>query len=64
MTNKNFAYTAAVIFAAVAVIHGLRLIYGWEGLLGGWQVPIWLSWVAVVVAAWLAFQGFKLSGKR
>ncbi len=50
--------TTALIFLAIAVLHGLRLYLGWEGVLGGWEVPRWLSWGAVVMAAYLAWQGF------
>lgn len=48
----------ALIFLAIAVLHGLRLYYGWGAIVGGWLVPMWLSWAAVLVAAYLAFQGF------
>jgi len=51
--------TVAVVFLAIAVLHGLRLYFGWEGIIGGWEVPRSLSWLAVVFAGYLSWQGFS-----
>ena len=63
MTHKTYTLTTAVLFLVIAVLHALRLAYGWTAVLGGWTVPAWLSLVALVVAAYLAWQGFKLGKK-
>jgi hypothetical protein len=36
----------------------MMLIFGWRATVGGWSVPMWLSWVAVVVTG-----GFSLAGQ-
>lgn len=48
----------AVIFLLIAVLHALRLYLGWGAVIGGWDVPRWLSWLAVVFAGYLSWQGF------
>jgi len=30
----------------IALLHALRLIYGWNVTIGGWAVPVWVSAVA------------------
>jgi len=60
MTPKTFALTAGVVFSLVAVLHGLRLLLGWEAIIGGWHVPTWLSWLALPLAGYLAFTAFKM----
>ena len=42
------------VFAAVAALHLLRAVKGWDLLINDWNLPIWGSWVAVVVLGFLA----------
>ena len=51
---KPFSTIAAAILALVALVHLLRLAYGWEVTVAGWVVPIWLSVVGFIVAGGLA----------
>jgi len=59
MNNKIFLKTVGVIFSLIAVLHFLRLVFGWEAVIGGWMLPTWLSVVALVVALVLAYKAFK-----
>ena len=59
---KNHAVVSGAIFLAVFVFHGLRIYMGWDAVIGGWAVPMWLSWVALVVTGYLAYTGFAASG--
>ncbi len=57
--KTTYITTVAVIFLLIAVVHALRLVYGWEGVIGGWEVPFSLSWIVVILAAYLSWQGFR-----
>ena len=61
MSRKTFSILAGVIFLLVAAVHLLRLVFRWEVILAGWQVPLWISAVAFLIAASLAYEGFRLS---
>ena len=63
MSAKTFLRIAGVIFLLVAVVHLLRLVFKWEVVLAGWSAPLWLSAVAFVIAAYLAYEGLRLSGR-
>jgi hypothetical protein len=63
MNQKTFSLAAGLIFLLIAVMHGLRLAFKWEVILNGWSIPMWVSAVAIVIAAYLAFEGLKL-GRR
>src|SRR6266566_7521144 len=63
MSQKTFSVVAGLIFLLIAIMHGLRLAFRWEVVLNGWSVPMWVSVVAIVIAAYLAFEGLKL-GRR
>jgi hypothetical protein len=53
-----YSRLAGTIFLIVAVVHALRMAFHWQVLLAGWQAPMWISAVAIVVAAFLAYEGF------
>jgi hypothetical protein len=61
MTAKTFAGVAAIIFALVALLHLLRLVLGWSIVIEGWTVPMWLSWIGLVVAGGLSYFGGRLA---
>jgi len=61
MSQKTYLKAAGSIFLVIAVLHLLRLVLGWTAVFEGWSVPQWLSVVALIVAGYLAYEGFKLS---
>jgi len=61
MTEKTFATIAAVIFALVALLHLLRLVMGWSVVIDSWTVPMWVTWVGLVVAGGLTYYGTRLA---
>ena len=63
MSQKSFSLVAGLIFLLIAVMHALRLAFKWDVVLNGWSVPMGVSAVAIVIAAYLAFEGLKLGRK-
>ncbi len=47
----------------VALLHALRIIFGWHAVIGEWEVPTWVSWIALIIAGYLAYEGIKLDSK-
>ena len=52
---KPFTMMGAVLFFVVAIAHVLRLVYGWQVTVGDAFIPMWVSAVAAVITAGLAF---------
>lgn len=61
MSQKTFLKTAGVIFTVIGALHVLRLLLGWEAVIGGWDVPRWVSGLAVVLAGYLGYTAFTLA---
>jgi len=59
MTQCAFNLAAGTIFLIVATLHALRLFFHWQASIGGWIVPLWVSWAGMVVAGFLAYSAFK-----
>ena len=61
MSQKTFTTLASVIFGIIALLQLLRIVLGWPAEIGGWAVPMWVSWIAVVVAGSLSYFGIRLA---
>ncbi len=63
MSPRVFSLTAGVIFLLIALGHLSRLVFRWRVLIGDFPVPFWVNWVALFVAVYLAYEGFRVSKK-
>jgi len=61
MTHRTFSLVTGILFLLVALLHAIRLLRGWQVSVEGAVMPIWISWIGLAVAAYLAYQGFRLS---
>jgi hypothetical protein len=61
MSRNTYSLVAGVIFLVIAAAHALRLILKWEVIFAGWQLPLWVSAVAFVLTAYLAYEVFRHS---
>ena len=55
MKTKTVLAIVAVVFALIAVLHLLRVILGWQAVIGSTEIPVWASWVALLVAGFLSY---------
>lgn len=53
--GKPFTWIAAVIFAAMAVLHLYRLFTRFQVIVGSHTIPMWVSYVGVAVPALLSW---------
>ena len=61
MTRQIFSLVTAMLFSLIALLHAIRLAHGWHVTIGDIVVPVWVSWIGLVIAAYLAYEGFRLS---
>lgn len=54
---------AAAVFSVVALMHLLRLFYGWEVIVDGIVIPLWASVLPLVIAGGLAWALWREAGK-
>ncbi len=59
MTSRNFALTAAIVFAVIALVQLARAVFGVGMTVDVYAVPQWLSWAAFFIAAGLSYFGWK-----
>jgi len=56
---KPFTTIAVAIFALMAIVHLLRLAFGWEVVVTGYVIPVWWSAIGIVVAGGLALMVWR-----
>ncbi len=57
--QKTVAVVSGVVFILVALLHLLRLIFGWSAVFNGWSVPMWVSILGLIVAGALVWMNFS-----
>lgn len=59
MGHKNYCAVSGVLFSLVALAHLLRIVYGVPVHVDEYAVPMFVSWVGLVVPGGLAFWAFR-----
>jgi len=57
---RVYLQTSGAIFGLIMLVHILRLLLGWPAQVAGWPVPLWASWIAILVSGALSVWAFRL----
>ncbi len=60
---KPFATIAVIVFSLIALIHLLRLFFGWEVIINGMILPLWISVPGFLIASGFALMLWRESRK-
>jgi hypothetical protein len=63
-SERNLLKLVGVAFFVVATLHLLRIAFGWNLVLGAAVVPLWLSWIGVIVPGYLSYSSFHFALKK
>lgn len=63
-TERGLLKLVGVIFLIIALVHLLRLAFGWSLIVGEANIPLWLSWLGVIIPAYLSYCSFRFSGRK
>lgn len=61
--TKRYYTVVSIIFLVVALLHFMRAVNGWELVLNGYVIPVWISWVVVVLLGYLTVRGLSYDAK-
>jgi len=57
-SRRSFMALAGNVFLLAGILHTTRAFYEWPLVINLWFVPVWLSWVAGMLAFVLAYNAF------
>lgn len=63
-SERTLLLLAGFIFLAVAVVHLARLMFGIDVVLGGFYMPMWLSWLGIIIAGYLSYCSFHFAMRK
>ena len=55
MQKNQALILAAAVFAIIVILQLLRSILKWEVSINGFYIPVWFSYIAVVVMGYLSW---------
>ena len=61
MGYKNYCAVSGVLLSLVAIAHLLRIVYGMSIQVDEYVVPMFVSWVGLIVPAGLAFWALRIN---
>ncbi len=64
MKERFYLTAAGAIFTVIALGHLTRILYRADVVILGWNVPIFLSWIGIGVATYLAYASFHFATRR
>lgn len=59
MDDKPYRKLAATIFLVVATLHLIRGIWGFELIIGNWDVQPWFNVILAALIGYVSWMGFK-----
>jgi len=64
MNEKTFRTIAGIILSLAALLHVVRSVAGWDLVLNGFVIPVWVSILAFLIAGYLGLYAFGLFNKK
>jgi hypothetical protein len=64
MERSSYRTISGVVFGLIALGHGIRAALQVPVQLGSTSIPVWASWVAVVIAGAFCVWAFRSSGEQ
>lgn len=61
MDHKKYCVVSGTLFALVALAHLLRIVADMPVQVDDFAIPMWVSWIATIVPAGLAFWAFRIA---
>ena len=61
MDKNKSLLLASIVFGVVGFLHLLRSIFSWDLVLSNFKIPLYVSYVVVIVAGYLSWSMYKAS---
>src|SRR5262249_54013137 len=63
MRRSGYQTVSGLVFGGISLVPGIRAVRQWPVEIGTTSIPVWVSWVAVVVAGGLCLWAFRSSAE-
>ncbi|MBI2667343.1 hypothetical protein HYX17_01075 [Candidatus Woesearchaeota archaeon] len=56
---KSVLLINIIIFSLILVLHLVRSIIGLNAQIGDFNIPVWLSYIAIIISAYIIYINYK-----
>lgn len=63
-TERGLLIVIGAAFLIVALLHLARIAFDWDLILGAVSVPLWISWLGVVIPGYLSYSSFHFALRK
>lgn len=63
LRERSYLIFAGLAFSIIATVHLANVFLSADISIFGWTLPVWLSWLGITLATYLAFMSFHLARK-
>lgn len=60
-SERRLLIFIGAVFLIIAVLHLIRIAFGVDLVLGSIAVPVWLSWLGVIIPGYLSYSSFHFA---
>ena len=60
MKQKTFNKIAAIVFLFAGALHLVRVFAGWDMVIDGFLVPVWVSLLVGIITIYLAYTAIRI----
>jgi hypothetical protein len=61
--ERSLLKLVGLVFLIVTLLHLVRLAFGWNLILGTISVPLWVSWLGIIIPGYLSYSSFHFALK-
>ena len=61
--HKSYFVLVGIITGVVALIHLARVIFGFGAEVNGRDIPMWFSWLGILVAGFVSYASFRFAAR-
>ena len=61
--SAKYVVVSGALFGVVSVLQAVRALKQWPVLIGPFEIPVWVSWIVMVVTGSLCLWAWQSRGK-
>ena len=59
MNSRNYFFAVCLVTGLIFLVHLIRILSKWNAQVESFVVPMWFSWIALIVMGYLSYDSFR-----
>lgn len=62
--ERSLLKLLGIVFLIIAFLHLVRIAFGWNLIFGDISIPLWISWLGVLIPGYLSYSCFHFASRK